>query len=631
MRYSKDKRSETSKKGARIGKIAPSQIVTSVGIGSIYELRSFAKRGPASLHSVMIAGLDWWPEEDLSRVREPLLERALGVRYFCLPPVEDNDSDSVVPAIRFPKWLVCRKCNRLGIVPHQFNDFDSGPMCAAQGCKGKGIPVRLVTACYSQNAAEGGDMSHPGHISDFPWEWWCHSGRACEAPELKLETTGTTTALAGLVVRCYSNECKGKVQRTLEGVLGENALRGFRCSGKSPWLQTETPCERPIRVLLRSASNVFFPVTSSAVSIPPMADELHQLLLRSGDVILRSSGTVPTATLVEMLRNAFPKLRSKYSVAQIENAIANITSDKSARQVTEADVRRQERDALVAGTPDTEHEGAEFIAEPLDCTLHGGPLADCFVSLVKVHRLREVRAYRGFTRVVPAMGMDSYTTACAPIARTKKDWLPAIEVRGEGIYFELDARKIASWECRGPVQVRIGALKRNYKVMLRDIGGEEREDYVTPSRVLVHTLTHLLIKQFSMDCGYSESSLRERLYVAGSEDNCGMQGAMIYTASPGSDGTLGGLVRLGTPESFNRTLIRSLRTSRWCSSDPLCIEESKGQGIFLLNLAACHACCLISETCCELRNTLLDRALLVGTPDQPEIGFFSEWLTLNDR
>ena len=627
MRYSKSRKGGASKKGARIGKIAPSQIVTSYGIGSIYELRSFLKRGSASLHSVMIAGQDWWPEEDLMRVREPLLERALDVRYFLLPPVEDNDSDSFLPAIRFPKWLVCRKCNRLGIVPHQFNDFDSGPICAAQGCKGKGIPVRLITACYCPNRAEVSETSHPGHIADFPWAWWCHSGSPCATPELKLETTGTTTALAGLVVRCYSSACQGNVQRTLEGVLGESALKGLHCTGKSPWLETETPCERPIRVLLRSASNVFFPVTSSAVSIPPMADELHQLLLRSGDVILRSSGSVPTATLIEMLRNAFPKLRSKYSVPQIENAIANITSEKGTRQITEADVRRQERDALVTGTPDMESEGAEFIAEPMDRALLDVPLEDYFVSLVKVHRLREVRAFRGFTRVVPPMDMDSYKAVCAPIARTKKEWLPAIEVRGEGIYFELDPRKLASWESRPVVKERVDTIRRNYRIMLRDIGGQEQESYVTPSRVLVHTMTHLLIRQFAMECGYSESSLRERLYVEGQEGVPGIHGAMIYTASPGSDGTLGGLVRLGTPDLFERTLTRALKAARWCSSDPLCIEEGRGQGIFLLNLAACHACCLISETCCELRNTLLDRALLVGRPDLPEIGFFSDLVT----
>jgi hypothetical protein len=54
-------------------------------------------------------------------------------------------------------------------------------------------------------------------------------------------------------------------------------------------------------------------------------------------------------------------------------------------------------------------------------------------------------------------------------------------------------------------------------------------------------------------------------------------------------------------------------------------DQAQERGI---NLAACHACILQSETICEHNNGLLDRALLIGTPEDPSIGFFSEALSL---
>ncbi|TOO25242.1 hypothetical protein CGH41_18180, partial [Vibrio parahaemolyticus] len=102
-------------------------------------------------------------------------------------------------------------------------------------------------------------------------------------------------------------------------------------------------------------------------------------------------------------------------------------------------------------------------------------------------------------------------------------------------------------------------------------------------------------------------------------------GVLISTASAASDGTLGGLVRQGKPKNFVNTLINALRDAEWCSSDPLCID-SEGQGSEALNLAACHACALVSETSCELRNMFLDRGLVIGTLDKPSMGLFSDLL-----
>ncbi len=131
-----------------------------------------------------------------------------------------------------------------------------------------------------------------------------------------------------------------------------------------------------------------------------------------------------------------------------------------------------------------------------------------------------------------------------------------------------------------------------------------------------------MIGQLRFDCGYGSASLRERIYCDEGESDEPMNGVLIYTASGDSEGTLGGLVRQGEPDRLNAIIDRAMRRARWCSSDPVCIE-SEGQGSDNANLAACHGCMLLPETSCEVGNRLLDRGLLVGTPEDRDMGFFA--------
>jgi hypothetical protein len=145
---------------------------------------------------------------------------------------------------------------------------------------------------------------------------------------------------------------------------------------------------------------------------------------------------------------------------------------------------------------------------------------------------------------------------------------------------------------------------------------------VTPQFVLIHTLAHVLINQLAFDCGYGSASLRERLFCNQQHPEFRMHGVLIYTASGDSEGTMGGLVRMGHRPRLEAVLRRAIARAQWCSSDPVCIE-SEGQGADNANLAACHGCTLLPETSCEEGNRLLDRALLVGLPNHHEIGLFS--------
>ncbi len=618
-----------AKDDSPVGKLSRSQVVRTFGVGSIFEMRSY-KDASASLHSVMIAGLDHWDGSALRNVPEPVLQRALKKRCLKMPPAEDEEGQaSHVPAFRFPSWLVCSniKCSRLGKIPAIFEDRGHRtPRCKAAGCNGKGIPARLIVGCFPSED-EAVDAREPGHIDDFPWAWWAHSevGHTCSSPQLRLESARRTAAISGLVVRCHGPECNGKVGRSLAGVFGADALRPLRCFGRRPWLEDSEPgCTRGIRSLQRGASNVYFPVTASAISIPPHSQKLVQLIGDRCNILVDHVGKEPVGTLVNMVKGSLPGVRDSYSDKQIEEALNLLAGvEKPSEELTEREQRVRERKALTEGRAEEDERGAEFLAEPVD--LGGFPiLSRHFNSIVQVHRLREVRALRGFRRIVPPAGMDAYNLPCAPLSKRPTDWLPAIEVRGEGVYLELNSDELVAWKARSAklVASRTGTLRKNHSraCQLRKRPAEEAQ-IVIPPLLLVHSLSHLLIKQLSLQCGYSSASLQERIYVDRTTGGESWAGILIYTSTASADGTLGGLVRQADPKRFARTLEGAIAAARWCSSDPLCIE-SRGQGTDALNLAACHACCLVSETSCELRNIFLDRGLLVGTPADWDAGFF---------
>ena len=149
------------------------------------------------------------------------------------------------------------------------------------------------------------------------------------------------------------------------------------------------------------------------------------------------------------------------------------------------------------------------------------------------------------------------------------------------------------------------------------------DPFMIPRFVMLHTFAHLLINQLVFECGYSSASLRERLFC--SIGNEPMAGVLVYTAAGDSEGTMGGLVRMGKPGNLEPTIIAALDRARWCSSDPVCMElGEKGQGPGSMNLAACHSCGLLPETACETFNRFLDRALVTGTHENPNLGFLAE-------
>jgi hypothetical protein len=369
----------------------------------------------------------------------------------------------------------------------------------------------------------------------------------------------------------------------------------------------------------RGASNFYFPVTQSSLSIPPWNDRLPELF----------------GTYWNDVTNIFPPERrvdwieATLATRELANEL-NMTSQELANAVEKwlsavesadvSDLRSAEYRQFVSGVGnDTdEHGDFEVRREPVPPALK-----PWLSTLLRAVRLREVRALVGFTRLHPPG--DPKNTHTAQLSRKKLDWLPAIEVRGEGVFLALDEAAVRAWESQLEVKKRCNPLVSRYlEDWIRERGPDVSPPVSLSARYLLcHTLSHVLMRQLTLECGYSGSSLQERIFVAEGEN--AMSGLLIYTSTSDSDGTLGGLQRQGTASRMAATLPAAIRSIQWCSSDPLCIQDMMdAQATY--SHSSCHACVLAAETSCEVFNQFLDRALLIGTPDCPELGFFSRLL-----
>lgn len=604
-----------------LGKLRRSAVVQTFGPGAIVDFR--ADGAPIS---AVVAGLEEWDSSfgpagltNSQRVYETRLQRKLGVAGFRLPPVIDErrggqnnepDTRSLV-AVRFPIWLQCPQCDRIAPA----HRWGSEPGMAARYCprctaNSPGqrrvfvIPVRFVMACAA------------GHLDEFPWHWWVnHASECTKRGDLTLRSE--RPGLAGLMLRC--SECGAA--RSMDGIFSSENWRGFRCKGRRPWLRTDDEaCSLQPRVLQRGASNLYFPVLESALSIPPWSDRLQEELGDNWATIVNIPDRDERAFFIRIL--ARDRLREALDNL---NLSAEELADEVERRVNHyngdaiLNLRQEEHRHFVAGHDIRPEDGGEFELRNVRVPESVQPY---FRHIVRVVRLREVMAISGFTRINPPG--DGNDQNIAPIYVRRPNWLPAIEVRGEGIFMEIEPDMLRRWEQQSAVRERAAGIQERWQSEWnRRYSGGEPEPVVTPRYLLVHTWAHALMRQLTLECGYSSASLRERLYVGGGDIE--MAGVLIYTATSDSDGTLGGLQRQGEPDRMSHTVQAAIQAMEWCSSDPLCIEGMIAAPDHYSH-AACHACCLAPETSCEQYNRFLDRATLVGLPDMPEVGFFSSML-----
>jgi hypothetical protein len=592
--------------------IRRSQIITTFGVGAITELKQFTG---------ILKSPDVWQPALISRLRkeekidDPRLSQVLGVDYFLMPPRKAEKS-AWLEFTLFPRMLFCPKCKSLKDVKYWFKELphysggsnDVKPWEIKCTCNEKGtklIPSRFITICPK------------GHLDDFPFYEWVHYYNDCPQDNLekrgfKMRSSGGGATLGDIKITC--DNCKK--MRTLEGALYTDNHLDYSCNGNRPELFNVNPynenCNEPannIKFVLRSASIVYFPKIYSSLLIPPFTHpEIEYILEQSTFYDLKRSIIENNESdTIFYKKHLIDLLLHKFNVWDEKKANSCITSLLSPNE-TEIDLEAYKYDEYLAFSDNTYDNN--FIIELQDC----GKLDKFGINkLIKVTRLKEVRVLAGFSRVRPfeadfELLVEDEEEENAPDQNVsfirscsrKLNWLPGVDLFGEGIFISFDNKYMANHESSS--RKRIEQLMQNSEQFRRE------GFFSLPFNarfIALHTLSHQIIKLIAFSSGYPLASVRERIYC-NTKSNDEMNAILIYIADTDSEGTLGGLCRLGTEDKILELISGALEYSEWCSSDPVC-RESSGQGLGSLNLAACHSCTLLPETCCEFGNRYLDR------------------------
>lgn len=577
------------------------------------EIRSSAVAGMAGVGAVvdvgqesfLIPGISGWKQWQLRVIELKRLSSRL--HKILKAPKEESPTLQVR---RFPRAMFCEKCRRMVNWRTEMETEDSEPVCPHNSCGGKLVPMRFVSACEN------------GHLDDVDWRYWAHSGkngsRGCKSQDQLSFTVDTSAATGGLA--SIRVECRCGSYRSLEDLSNKSIIKEtFRtCSGRHPWIfGKHEECGADVVVLQRGATNLHYPSTISALDIP--TDVVENPAAQFADQIRQHSKYQKVINLIKSTEGDTSELVNDYAellaeavgcapavVLEVANADADGRVLVGAGGATEegtidqAVLLDEEWKTIEAALQAGELVSPSFaaVSEELAPSAPGW-MKGLVSGVLLIRRLREVRAYLGFQRVKP--GAADKTVP--PDVGASENWLPASEVFGEGVVLGLNFATLQNWAAGIPDEER-AALKA-----LEDKRVDENFWFlpkVDPVFLAIHTLSHLLLRRITFECGYSSSSLRERLYFNAERQYAGV---MIYTADGDSEGSLGGLVRQGRRDRLAQSIVEAVDQGRWCSSDPVC-SETAGQGLGGFNHAACHACSLVSETSCTAANTLLDRRML---------------------
>lgn len=605
-----------------LGDIRPSQLIFTFGVGALLDLPNM---------SALVMGLDDWDTRYCQEITEDrllaALQRRLGgqLTKLSLPPIQFEDlgrSDTGpaigVPVCPFPRWFRCPVCDTLATI-------DSGVFQLEQdryrpdrtryvhtGCTKANNPtalsVRFLLACRQ------------GHLSDFPWIDYVHAGVVpCKPARLTLRQYGASGDASDIIVKCL--EC-GKERRMAEA-FDKDTGGTFKCPAHHPHLRKieQEECKEQAKAILLGASNSWFPLVMSALSIPRATDRLARIIEERW-AELRDIDSLDVARYATK-PSRMPFL-ADFTAEQIWAGIkAKQERDKQPSGAETEDLKTPEWEVLSAADPS--NQTSDFKLRKVDPPIG---FEGFFEDTILVERIREVRALMGFTRIESKGDFADASTfddeRQTPLSRASATWLPASEVRGEGIFIRLKEEVSNAWE----MKLEVRALEKEFFAshciwrQYRKIK-PENEGFPGIRYILLHSLAHALMRQIVLECGYSGASIRERLYCKLPTAPHGpMAGILIYTSASDSEGTLGGLVDLGKPISLGHHLRQTLENLRICASDPLCSERrpsTDGRGI---HAASCHACLFAPETSCERGNRYLDRCCLIATISGKPTAFF---------
>ncbi len=597
----------------RIGNARPSQLMTTAGVGAVVDLPGM---------SVVVRGLDAWGAGGMP-VSEPRLlaqvQQALpgaGVTSLRAAPSDPQTADDPythvgVPVTTFPRWLRCPACHQLlpidGVdqldLHHRYGRRPDLARWVHKHCPRQSvapakrrpcIPARFVVACAR------------GHLDEFPYVDFVHQTAQSPCPGAQLEMRDAGSVLGPRVTVSCTAGCGAT--RNISAAAGSKGAANLpRCRGRHPHLQTYGTCDQPLKLMVLGASNLWFGVTVSALHLP-QEDPVAGAVSEHWDVLSQ----LPSPQVMAAVVAGMPALHALREMSPDELAAAVDTerTRRAGRGREQPPAGLLDAEWQLFSHPTTTRQDDDFRAIP---TPTPSPYTRLLRQVVQVERLREVQAMVGFTRIdAPTQG-DLQPALRAPLSLARVGWVPAVERRGEGIFLEFQESEIAAWCERVADHPHIDALRSSYGRWRGNRDLPVDPGFPVARYLLVHTFSHLLLRQVALECGYSSASIRERLYVGSREEPTA--GLLLSTAASDSEGTLGGLVALAEARFLGRLLEQALEDAQTCSSDPLCAERVPEAPSDQLHVAACHACLFASETSCEAGNRWLHRGVLVDIAD----------------
>ncbi|HVU67955.1 MAG TPA: DUF1998 domain-containing protein [Ktedonobacteraceae bacterium] len=600
-----------------VGDLRPSQLLLTYGVGALVDLPHL---------SALVMGLENWQTSHATEIIEERLLAAvrsiLGpqVSHLYAPPLDESSSGQAligVPVAAFPRWLVCPACRLLAPIEsglftlrtqtyrpdrtwYYHKNCNKNSYVAA-------LPSRFIIACEH------------GHMDDFPWHEFVHRGKECRRPVLRMEEQGPSGEPSTVVIRC--DACQEK--HSMAEAFSSEEENNFRptCTGRSPHLRGAPRQQCPAgqaRTTLLSASNTWFPLAYSLLSLPVAEDLLGQLVEKHWETLREAESKDEVVIYRKMAR--LKQDFAEYSNEEIWQKIEAQRDGAAAAIVKPGELKLPEWQVLIR--PQSAPASPDF--QISDTDLPDG-YAHVIEQVVLVERLREVQALTGFTRIE---SLSDYTEEeklpqehIMPLTRKRPEWIPASEVRGEGLFIQFREQAIQNWLARPELQAHNQRFFEAHKDWRASRHLDDPEaNYPELRYVLLHTFAHALMRQLSLECGYAAASLRERIYAQGPNKPGGsMAGILLYTAASDSEGTLGGLVSLGNELGYH--IAGALEAMQYCASDPLCAEHLSFND-HTLHGASCHACLFAPETSCERGNKYLDRSVLIGTMERGDLAFF---------
>lgn len=597
------------------GTLRQSQVVTTFGPGAMIDLVD---------HAVIVCGTEKWRfggnrkyfsearlRDTINERRDKALPRLSLEQPFVAPPQGDDQSPSIacgIPVKEFPTWMVCKGCSAL-IRASQLNADSSGRRF--HNCSdGKTlcVPVRFVLACKH------------GHIQDFPWALFAHpKGEQCSRVALRLDE-GPTGDLSQIFVRCAG--C-GSGQ-ALSGAYSDGFM--IQCLGERPWLsgpEAKVDCKlktpKDVRAMARTASNSYFSQVFSSLTIPEQTDEIAELVQKHWEDLEFAESVSDLER--ELRKDKFEPLR-RFPKEQI---LEKIASQRRNEKIERKPTRTAEFEQLMASPVDkgeVPQADSNYFARKLKTK--SLPYGISQVVLCKV--LREIRAQVGFTRLeapnADLQGEFDIGVETAEIG-LGTNWLPASEIKGEGLFISLDEKLVQAWEDSPAVKKRREQLFHGFQSWSKEVEKDKPLIFPDVRYYLLHSLSHLLMSAISLDCGYSASAIHERIYCAGRDQPTPMAAILLSTGTSGTEGSLGGLVEQA--KYIQDHLRRAFDLGILCSNDPVCASHSphNDPAEQYRAGAACHGCLYVAEVSCERFNQYLDRALVVPTiGNGAELAFF---------